>query len=180
MTRLLKWRKMSDPSLMGVSSWFCKMTQIVRPFIYGRFITNLIQNNASAHKWRVGRFASFYKSLMKRPQMEDRTICVILKIVCFEEKVIEHQQMKGRTVCVILKILDKAPMNEGSDTLRHFAKSWWSACKRLFRSMMCERFMKNAFENLQNLNFRFFIKFDVPLGNKKLGLYYLQEKNAFF
>ena len=113
--------------------------------------------------------------------------------------------MKGRTVCVILQNLDKTPMNEGSDNLRHFvnrviwvkiydeapinegsdnlchfAKSWWSACKWLFRSIMCERFIQNAFESLQNLNFHFFIKFDIPLRNKKLGLYHLQEKNAFF
>ena len=40
--------------------------------------------------------------------------------------------------------------------------------------------MKNAFEGFQNLNFPFFIKFDVPLRNEKLGLYYLQEKKCIF
>ena len=111
--------------------------------------------------------------------------------------------MKDRTVCVILQNLHEAPIDEGSDNLRHFEnriwsksdtaptnegsaglrhseKIWWSACKWFFRSMMCERFIKNAFESLQNLNFCFFIKFDVPLRNKKLGLYYLQEKNVTF
>ena len=162
MTRLWKWRKLSDPSLMGASSWFCKMTQIVRPFIYGSFIKILIQNDASTHKWRVGRFASFCKILIKRPWMRGRTICVI----------------SGNRV-IWVKIYDEAPINEGSDTLRHFEKSWWSACKWLFRSMMCERFIQNAFESLQNLNFRFFIKFDIPLRNEKLGLYYFQENMDF-
>ena len=111
----------------------------------------------------VGRFASFCKILIKRPWMWGRTICVI----------------SGNRV-IWVKIHDEAPINEGLDTLRHFAKSWWSACKWLFRSIMCERFIQNAFESLQNLNFHFFIKFDIPLRNKKLGLYHLQEKNAFF
>ena len=127
------------------------------------FIKILIQNDASTHKWRVGRFASFCKILIKRPWMRGRTICVIF----------------GHWVSWV-KIYDEAPINEGSDTLRHFAKPWWNACKRLFRSIMCDRFIQNAFEGLQNLNFHFFIKFDIPLRNKKLGLYYLQEKNAFF
>ena len=129
----------------------------------GSFIKILIQNDASTHKWRVGRFASFCKILIKRPWMRGRTICVFF----------------GHWVSWV-KIYDGAPINEGSDTLRHFAKPWWSARKWLFRSIMCDRFIQNAFEGLQNLNFHFFIKFDIPLRNKKLGLYYLQEKKCIF
>ena len=74
----------------------------------------------------------------------------------------KRPSMKGRTLCVILQNLDEAPVNDS------------------IRSLMCDRFIQNAFEGLQNLNFHFFIKFDIPLRNKKLGLYYLQEKNALF
>ena len=112
--------------------------------------------------------------------------------------------MKGRTVCVILQNLDKTPMNEGSDNLRHFvnrviwvkiydeapinegsdnlchfAKSWWSACKWLFRSIMCERFIQNAFESLQNLNFHFFIKW-YSLEKQKVGVVSLAGKKCLF
>ena len=73
MTRLTKWRKLSDPSFMGVLSRFCKMTQTVRPFIYGCLRRFVLKSWWSSH-----------------------------------------------TICVILQNHDEAPINEGSDNLRHF------------------------------------------------------------
>ena len=68
-----KWHKLSDPSFMGVLSRFCKMTQTVRPFIYGclrRFVLKILMKLPydlrhfakswwSAHQWGFRQFASF-------------------------------------------------------------------------------------------------------------------------
>ena len=69
-----KWRKVSDPSLMGVSSYIFtqltqwpKITQIVRPLIHGRFI-KILQNDANRptlHLWVLASFC--IKILMKLP-----------------------------------------------------------------------------------------------------------------
>ena len=75
-----------------------KVTQIVRPLIYGSFFKISIQNDASTHKWSVGRFASFYK-IMKRLSMKVQTICVSLRVELFGRKIYDSvNNMKSSDV----------------------------------------------------------------------------------
>lgn len=100
-----------EKSFTGASSRFCKMTQIVRPLIDGRFIIYFHPNDSIDKMTQIvrplihGRFIKILQNDANRPTLH----LWVLASFC-------------------IKILMKLPYD-----LRHFAKSWWSAHQWGFR-----------------------------------------------
>ena len=138
------------------------MTQTVRSFIYGCLRRFILKPWWSAHKWRVGRFVSFCKSLYDNMKSFDVNFIELYWEMKFTwnswswitlwKKILRPKKKWNIHKNNISKI--ERPGFGGSDGLRHFSKIMWFlqilsiTMKKWFFSeyLISENLSKNALE----------------------------------